>query len=152
MKKISLAFVFLIGLMTAFAQNVEKKHYNHDNNLMVDGYDVVAYFTKNKAVEGSSKFKYVHKGMIYHFSSQNNLNLFKANPNKYIPQYGGWCAYALGAKEDKVSINPETFKVVNGKLYLFYNQFWVNTLDSWNEDEANLNRKADACWKKLIAR
>jgi hypothetical protein len=56
----------------------------------------------------------------------------------------------MGAKGEKVEVDPETFKIVNGKLFLFYNAYFNNTLKSWNKDEANLNRKADANWKKII--
>jgi hypothetical protein len=56
----------------------------------------------------------------------------------------------MGAKGENVEVDPETFKIVNGKLFLFYNAYFNNTLKSWNKDEANLNRKADANWKKII--
>lgn len=76
--------------------------------------------------------------------------MFLKNPASYEPQYGGWCAYAMGANGEKVEINPETFKIVDGKLNLYYNAFFNNTLKSWNKDEGNLKKKADANWKKII--
>ena len=75
---------------------------------------------------------------------------FKKDPTKYEPQYGGWCAYAMGAKGEKVEINPETFKIVDGKLYLFYNRFFSNTLTDWNKDEAHLKKQADVNWQKTF--
>ena len=75
---------------------------------------------------------------------------FKKNPAQYEPQYGGWCAYAMGDSGEKVSIDPETFKVLDGKLYLFYNKFFNNTLKSWNKDEAKLKKSADANWSKTF--
>ena len=81
--------------------------------------------------------------MTYNFSSQANKDLFLKNPASYEPQYGGWCAYAMGYSGEKVEINPETFKILDGKLYLFYNAFFNNTLKSWNKDEVNLKKKAD---------
>jgi hypothetical protein len=87
---------------------------------------------------------------LYHFGSQANLDAFKAPPERYEPSYGGWCAYAMGATGEKVSINPETFKIIDDKLYLFYNQFFTNTLTSWNKDEASLHKKADAQWNRTI--
>jgi len=84
----------------------------------------------------------------YRFASAANRDLFKASPARYQPQYGGWCAYAMGAKGEKVEVDPETFKIVDGKLYLFYNKFFNNTLKSWNKDEAGLKTKADVNWVK----
>jgi len=63
------------------------------------------------------------------------------NPAGYEPQYGGWCAYAMGANGEKVEIDPGTFKIVDGKLNLYYNAFFNNTLKSWNKDEVNLKKK-----------
>ena len=71
------------------------------------------------------------------------------NPQKYEPAYGGWCAYAMGAKGQKVSVDPETFKIVDGRLNLFYNKFFNNTLEDWNKDEGNLKKKAEANWQKI---
>jgi YHS domain-containing protein len=132
------------------ASNLRKKHFNTENNVAIKGYDPVAYFTLGKAVKGSKDMAVSYQGIIYYFSSAGNKDLFKANPAKYEPEYGGWCAYAMGNSGEKVSIDPETFKLINGKLYLFYNRFFTNTLTSWNKDEVNLKRKADANWPRLF--
>ena len=87
---------------------------------------------------------------MYYFSSEVNKNTFLQNPIKYEPQYGGWCAFAMGDYGKKVEINPETYKIVNGKLYLFYNSYLNNTLKSWNKDEINLKKKADNNWSKIL--
>ena len=126
------------------------KHYNLEDKVGIQGYDPVAYFVKKKAVKGSKTYKFIYKGIPYRFSSQSNLNLFKANPSKYEPQYGGWCAYAMGKKGAKVSIDPERFKIKNGKLYLFYYSYFNDTLEKRNENEINLKKKADASWIKTI--
>lgn len=89
------------------------------------------------------------QGVLYFFSNQKNKDLFLANPSKYKPEYGGWCAYAMGAKGEKVTVDPYTYKLVNNKLYLFYNQFFNNTLKDWNKDQDNLMRQADLNWKKF---
>jgi YHS domain-containing protein len=125
------------------------KHYNLEKNLAIGGYDPVAYFTQNKAVEGKKANTYTYQGITYYFVSPANLEAFKKEPAKYEPQYGGWCAYAMGETGEKVSINPETFKVLDGKLYLFYNKLFTNTLPKWNKDEVNLMKKADISWNKL---
>lgn len=118
------------------------------SGVAVGGYDPVAYFTAGKAVEGSKEYPYTLDGAVYRFASAQNRELFKAAPAKYQPQYGGWCAYAMGAKGEKVEVDPETFKIVDGKLYLFYNKFFNNTLKSWNKDEVNLKARADVNWMK----
>lgn len=143
-------FVFLV--FAAFTQNAEgrKKHYNLSNNLAISGYDPVAYFTIKKAVKGKSAYSVTEKNVTYHFSSKENMEAFVKNPSMYEPEYGGWCAYAMGATGEKVPVDPETFKIINNKLYLFYNRFFNNTLKDWNKDEANLKSKADIAWKKFI--
>ena len=78
--------------------------------------------------------------------------MFLKTPSNYEPQYGGWCAYAMGAKGTKVEIDPETFKIKDGKLFLFYHKLFTNTLLSWNKDEDNLNREADKNWKSIISK
>ena len=149
-------FLFLMSVgvfsMAATAQDptaLRKKEFNLDGNIAIDGYDPVAYFKANKAVKGKKDLAVSHQGVIYYFSSGENKEAFKKNPSQYEPEYGGWCAYAMGAKGEKVSIDPETFKILNGKLYLFYNRFFNNTLKSWNKEEAKLKPAADASWKKI---
>lgn len=145
--------VFFATAVSGFAQDataLTKKHFNLDNGLAIKGYDPVAYFTEGKAVKGSKDISVYAQGATYYFSSTANKELFKANASKYLPEYGGWCAYAMGAKGEKVSVDPETFKIVGGKLYLFYNRFFNNTLKDWNKDEANLKKNADTNWAKLF--
>lgn len=148
MKHLLLSFLFgLMLIPAAFSQeSLRKKHFNLEDGIAIQGYDPVAYFTANKAIKGKKEFALYHQGATYYFSSAANKDLFKANPSKYEPQYGGWCAYAMGAKGEKVNVDPETFKIMNGKLYLFYNKFFNNTLKDWNKDEKNLCMKADANW------
>ena len=146
------AAISLVSILS-FAQDggaLRKKHFNLDGGIAISGYDPVAYFTQNKAVKGKKDMAVYRLGVTYYFSSAANKDLFKSNPSKYEPEYGGWCAYAMGEKGEKVSIDPETFKIVNGKLYLFYNRFFTNTLKDWNKNEAELKAKADANWPKIF--
>lgn len=129
---------------------IRTKHYNLDKTLAIEGYDPVAYFKQSKAVKGKKELTDNYQGVTYYFSSAANRDEFKNSPAAYEPQYGGWCAYAMGAKGEKVSIDPETFKIVNNKLYLFYNRFFNNTLKSWNKDETNLKTKADRSWNAIV--
>lgn len=149
---------FIIALLLGFiatngmAQDAtaqRKKEYNLEDNLAIMGYDPVTYFILNKAVKGKKELNYTYQGVTYRFSNGASLEEFKKHPSRYEPEYGGWCAYAMGAKGEKVSIDPQTFKIINGKLYLFYNSFFNNTLKSWNKDEAVLKSNADVNWKKI---
>jgi YHS domain-containing protein len=134
-----------------FAQETtaRTKHFNLEHQLAIQGYDPVAYFKQNAAVKGSKDLAVFYQGVTYYFSSAANKEEFKKNPAQYEPQYGGWCAYAMGSKGEKVVIDPNTFKITNGKLYLFYNKFFNNTLTSWNKDEAALKGKADVNWTNI---
>ena len=149
MKKIYL----ILTLTFFFISHATLAQTGHKLNLkdgfMAEGYDVVSYFNK-KAKKGLSKFNYEYQGAKYKFSSKKNLNTFKNNPSKYSPQYGGWCAYAMATKSEYMGINPKSFDIRNGKLYLFYNSFFSNTLEDWLERNPDkLVKKADTNWKAL---
>ncbi len=152
MKKLALALFVALLSATTFAQTAAKRtaEFNLENKVAIQGYDPVTYFTQKKAVKGKATITTTYEGITYNFASQADKDLFLKNPAQYEPQYGGWCSYAMGAKGEKVEIDPETFKIVDGKLNLFYNAFFNNTLKTWNKDEANLKAKADTNWKKII--
>jgi YHS domain-containing protein len=101
-------------------------------------------------VKGKKEFSVSADGVVYYLSTAANKELFLKDYKKYEPQYGGWCAYAMGATNEKVEIDPETFKIVNGKLYLFYHSWTNNTLTKWNKDEARLKSNADTNWTKIF--
>jgi len=141
--------ILLIAFSTALAA---QKNYYTKKGAVAKGYDVVAYFS-NEAKQGSKEFSTEYDGVQFYFSSQENLKTFQENPTKYVPQYGGFCAYAMGVKGSKVSINPETFEIREGKLYLFYNRGSTNTLKLWTDEGAEeLKAKADKNWKKITSR
>lgn len=148
-KHVLILFVFLVTA-TTFSQSESKRvtEYNLENKVAIKGYDPVSFFTIKKAVKGKSSISTTYEGVTYYFTSQANKDAFTKKPSTYEPQYGGWCAYAMGSSGDKVEIDPDTFKIIDGKLYLFYNAFFNNTLKSWNKDEVNLKKKADTNWKK----
>jgi YHS domain-containing protein len=150
MKQVILFFLSF-SLFSTNAQDAQRqKQFNHDKSVAVKGYDAVAYFTQNKAIKGKSSFAVIYQGLKFFFASNENKEEFKKNPSRYEPQYGGWCAYAMGESGGKVDVDPETFKIVNGKLYLFYNKGLNNTLKSWNKNEASLKSKADVNWAKFF--
>ncbi len=145
-----LALSIALFTSTTHAQSpLRKAHFNVEKSLAILGYDPVTYFTQNKAVKGNKQFSASADGVTYYFSKATNKDLFVKDYGKYEPQYGGWCAYAMGAINEKVEIDPQTFKIINGKLYLFYHSWINNTLNKWNKDEANLKTKADKNWSLL---
>lgn len=147
--------VLLVMLMITFAsfgQSQEKRlaEYNLKSKVAIQGYDPVAYFKQGKAIEGKKQFAVSYQGVVYYFLSEGNKAIFSKNPASYEPQYGGWCAFAMGDYGEKVDVDPKTFKIVDGKLYLFYNRYLNNTLKSWNKNEAVLMKKGNANWAKMI--
>lgn len=147
----TLILLFIFRLTTAFSQPdaVRVKHFNVKNNLAMEGYDPVSFFD-GKAVEGKSNITHVDNGITYRFFSAANRTKFKSNPEKYVPAYGGWCAYAMGKNGEKVKVDPETYKIVDGKLYLFYNFWTTNTLEDWNKNEKKLKEAGDRNWRKIV--
>jgi YHS domain-containing protein len=144
MKSFILLFLFCIS--SSFSQTID---YNIKKGFAANGYDVVAYFN-NEALKGNMKIITTFDGINYKFSSEENLKIFSNNPKKFIPEYGGYCAYAIALKSNKVSINPETFLIENGKLYLFYNAWGTNTLELWEkENKKLLIEKADKNWEQI---
>jgi len=144
-----LIIIFLFVSVAAQAQNERKAHYNLKKGVALEGYDPVSYFDGNPQ-EGSDKIKVEYKSVTYLFATAANAARFKQTPDKFEPAYGGWCAYAMGESGEKVKIDPETYKILNGKLYLFYNFWGNNTLTDWNKNEAPLKSKGDQNWKKIV--
>jgi len=101
----------LLIFCSAIAQ--EQKHVNIDKNgLAIGGFDPVSYFISGKPMEGTKKYTISYGGAIYYFVSDDNKNRFRSDPLKYIPAYGGWCAFAMGDYGEKVKVDPQTFKIV----------------------------------------
>ena len=119
---ISLFFGFVF-ITNVIAQKID---YNTSKGFIAEGYDVTEYFN-NKAVKGDNRYQTTHDGVNYKFISKKNLDKFKSSPNTYIPQYGGYCAYAIAVNGKKVDINPKTYEIRDDKLYLFYNSWGINT-------------------------
>ncbi len=152
MKNVLIVLAVSVSLIqSTYCQTaLRTKEFNLKKGVAIQGYDPVAYFTQNKAVIGNKQFSALVEGVIYNFSSAANKELFLKDYTKYEPQYGGWCAYAMGSNNEKVEIDPETFKILNGQLLLFYHTWVDNTLIKWNKDEANLKVKADKNWAAIF--
>ena len=112
----------------------------------IKGYDPVAYFTAGKPVKGNKKYKVEWNDAKWLFSSQENADLFKADPSKYAPQYGGYCAYAV-SQGITASIDPDAWAIVDGKLYLNYSQ---SVQKRWDADRPTYIADADKNWPEIL--
>ncbi len=114
--------------------------------VAVGGYDAVAYFAEKKPVKGSKEFSLMHDGVVWLFASAANRDAFKADPAKFTPQYGGYCAYAVSqgytAKGD-----PQAWSIVGGRLFLNYDK---SVRSSWEKASSTLIPKSDANWPKVL--
>jgi len=141
--------IMVTGSNTILAQDV----FVDKDNIANKGYDLVSYFTTNSAQRGNKGFSTDYKGATYYFSSDENLKTFKDSPSKYLPRFGGFCAFGMGKMNQKVPVDPKTFRIDDGKLYLFYNDFWegkpFNTIVPWLGDEAELEKSANRNWEAL---
>ena len=146
---LGLSFLFLPVMANSQIDAIRTKQFNLAKGVALSGYDPVSYYN-GKPKKGKSNISYSYKNIVYYFADQQDLEKFKQNPSGYEPQYGGWCAYAMGNTGEKVEVDPETYKIINGKLYLFYNKYFNNTLKSWNKNESYLMQHADANWQKTF--
>ena len=127
----------------------EEKHFLvnvNDDNFIAEGYDVVAYFTDNKPVKGDPKIVKLYNGAFYVFATEEHKQLFGADPMKYMPQYGGYCAYAM-SKNKLRPIDPQYFQFVDGRLMLQHSQ---DALDTFSEDIPGNAKKADGYWPAQV--
>lgn len=141
--------VLLAFLMVSTLASAQAIDYNTKKGFVANGYDVVAYFD-GQAVEGNKAFTATHDGVNYKFSSQENFDKFQSNPEKFVPQFGGYCAYAVATSGKKVNVNPETYEIRDGQLLLFYNSGKTNTLQLWlKESPEKLKLKAEQNWEEV---
>ncbi|WP_269542021.1 YHS domain-containing (seleno)protein [Cerasicoccus fimbriatus] len=129
------------------AQKRQAEFNLESGQLGIEGYDPVAYFS-GEPKEGKKQLSSDYRGVTYRFANTANKAAFDADPAKYEPAFGGWCAWAMADDGSKVKINPKTYKIVDGRLFLYYNGFWGNTLKDWNQgDEDALVETADDNWR-----
>lgn len=147
MKKLLLILtITIIATSCGISQNSST---NDKKGFIADGYDVTAYFDGN-AIKGDNAYISSYNGANYKFKTESNKKKFDANPAKYEPAYGGFCAYAIGKKNNKVGINPKSFLVEDGRLFLFYDTVFADTRQRWlDENPEALKQKADEHWKTL---
>lgn len=118
------------------------------SRVAIGGYDPVAYFTDGRPVRGSSQFRIVHRGYEYRFASAEHLAAFRADPARYLPQYGGYCAWAV-SQGYTASGDPNHWRVVDGRLYLNYN---AEIQRRWEADIPSHIRNANANWPGVLSR
>lgn len=143
LKRLTLPLV--CALFTAQAWAVDPVYTGTFSSTAVSGYDTVAYFTEGKPVKGSRKFTTKWRGATWRFASQDNLEVFQKDPTRYAPQYGGYCAWLM-AQKDTASGDPRHWSIVDGKLYLNYDQ---DIQDRWLKDVPGFIGKADQAWPEL---
>ena len=142
--------IALVLLITPPAFADPSQHQNlGKNHLALQGFDPISYFESGSAKEGNTSFTAEYQSAIYRFESEAHRQTFAANPAKFAPAYGGWCATAM-ADGKKVEIDPKSFKITNGRLFLFYKSIFADARNKWLKDEPNQTTKADANWKKLV--
>jgi len=144
-----LPFDQLAAKVDEFSKNAAIGQYNlSDREVALKGFDPVAYFEGGKARPGKQEQTSRYRGIAYRFESEKNQRKFADNPEKYLPAYGGWCATAM-AEGRKVDVDPENFKVTDGRLFLFYKGWLGDARKDWDKDEKNLAVRANDQWRKI---
>src|SRR5688572_7256960 len=136
-----LSFVLLVSLLSCKS----KSEFYATDGAAIGGYDPVAFFSSQMPVKGNPDYRFEWQNTTWLFSSEENLLAFKASPEKYAPQYGGWCAY--GTADGHLSpTQPETWTILNDKLYFNYN---MEVKALWVKDQSGYIRTADENWPQL---
>jgi YHS domain-containing protein len=151
MKKIILFLFVLFGSLSIAnaapqINTLSSGLFERPTGIAIKGYDPVAYFIANRPIKGREEFSTQYQGAKWLFSSKENLDLFLSNPEKYTPQYGGYCAYGV-ATENLVSIEPDKFTLKNGKLYLNYD---ADVQSKWLKDPDKYIADADKKFPSLL--
>ena len=143
-KLVSHRFLILL-LAVVFATPAFAGEYFEKDGVAIRGYDPIAYFAEMKPVKGSPEFHAEYQGSTFYFSTAANRGTFVANPDKFAPQYGGYCAFGM-AKGYKATIDPAAFTVVHDKLYLNYSE---TVRSQWVSDIPGYIDKANANWAEV---
>ncbi len=138
-------FLLAMGISLTARADIDPVYTGFFSNEAIKGYDAVAYFTEGKPVKGLDEFSFDYMGAEWKFASQAHLDLFRADPEAYAPQYGGYCAYAV-ANGETASAEPDLWTIHNGKLYLNYNRR-IN--ERFQQDIDNYIRQADQNWPRI---
>ena len=142
------AALFIVAVAIPGAEALSPINATLFGSKAIKGYDAVAYFTEGKPVKGAKQFTYEWKGATWFFANAENLAAFMDNPEHFAPQYGGYCAWAV-SQGNTADIDPEAWKIVDGKLYLNYD---ADIQAKWSGDIPGNIRKADENWPKILAK
>lgn len=151
-----LVIISLLTLMFSLSAHAQsdsqrQKHFNTGGgNLAISGYDPVSYQLGTPRV-GSRDYSWIYKGIHYRFASQKNKDTFKANPDKYEPACGGWCAWAM-LDGDKVEIDPKSYRVIGGRLHLFFDGIFSDTRAKWiaKRDDSGQAKRVAQKWQRFV--
>jgi len=135
----------VVGLLSIAGVKAQKQEVFAPNGKAINGYDAVAFFRQSMPVMGSDSLSYMYKDAKWLFATRADLDAFKESPERYAPQYGGYCAYGT-AQGHKAPTKPETWTVVNDKLYFNYN---LKVKEAWMKDQQAFIEKADKSWPEL---
>jgi len=143
----------LIGLISCGPSSDDSGPLFIQNGYALDGYDPVAYFEQSEARKGSENELVTFNGATYAFSSTKNRQLFEENPEKYLPVYGGWCAYAVADRSTRMAPDPTQWQIQDGQLQLFYDDWQTNFFgglkEEWNKDPEEYKVRADGNWEQM---
>lgn len=149
MKSLSIIFLSIVTLGNLPAQSLKTLHNVDDSKIALSGYSPVSYVDLALAQRGNKAYKATYKDLTYYFTSAEQKAKFDKDPGKYLPQYGGFCAFGVYAGA-KFRTDPHKFLVIDKKLYLFLNDVELDAKQLWLEkEEKQLISVANANWKKL---
>jgi len=153
MPKILATCIALAAFSACAAPNVQgvARFYDLSSDaIAIDGYDPVAYFRENRAVEGTDEHTYAFQQVVYRFASKENRDAFAQDPAAFVPAWGGWCAYAV-AGEGTFFADPESFIVRDGRLFLFHDSIFFDAKKAWLKNDHDVQvHNGDSYWQRLI--
>ena len=149
MKRMITVFCTLVlGMFSAMTYAADPIYTGFFSSKAISGYDAVSYFEAGEPQKGSSDHTIEYQGAEWYFTSKENLDKFIQNPEKYAPQYGGYCAWAVGAKNDTAPGDPLQWNIVDGKLYLNYD---ADIKSRWEKDIPGFISSGDKNWPELVS-
>lgn len=153
-KSIFLSLLVLFIMTDCADQAIENQVYYTVNQIGASGYDLVSYFKNAAPSQGKPEFQVKLDDVTYYFSNPENKKVFEANPDRYLPAYGGWCAYAMANDGSLMSSNPDKYEIQDGKLYLFFENFMTSIQGGlqkeWNTDPEAYKVRADENWDEHL--
>ena len=143
--KLKLTFLLLLVLLGNFSLSFAADINKTGDGVAIEGYDPTAYFTENRPVKGSAEFSFKWAGATWHFANEHGRGLFAKNPEKYAPQFGGYCSNGL-SDDHKIGADPNNWRIIDGKLYLFFSDYGR---EQWSGNVKSLIEAADETWQEL---